>query len=99
LVWTPSTAINDTAIKDAHSTNAIHPFLPLRLLKPLASSHSPFRPLLIALLPTKRPPPLRPSTPCFGTVSIQGIAVNQTAAWQQLHPSYSLPHRPRSSYV
>jgi hypothetical protein len=50
LVWTPSTAINDTAINDAHSTIAIHPFLPLRLLKPPTSSHSPFHPLLIARL-------------------------------------------------
>jgi hypothetical protein len=62
LVWTPSTAINYTAINDAHSTIAIHPFLPLRLLKPpTTSSHSPFHPLLIALLPMKRQPPLRPS--------------------------------------
>jgi hypothetical protein len=58
-------------INDAHSTIAVHPFLPLRLQKPPTSSHSPFHPLLIALLPTKRPPPLRPSPPCFGTVSLR----------------------------
>jgi hypothetical protein len=47
LVWTPSTSINNTAINDGHSTIAIHPFVPSRLLKPPTSSHSPFHPLLI----------------------------------------------------
>ena len=71
LVWTPSTAVNDTAINDGHLTIAIHPFLPLILLKPPRSSHSPFHPLLIALLPTKRPPPLRPSPPHFESTSLR----------------------------
>jgi hypothetical protein len=89
LVWTPSTAINDTAINDVHSTIAIHPFPPLRLLKPPTSSHSPFHPLLIAILPNEAATTLEAitallrncitSNPQVRETPALAIAVNQTA--------------------